>query len=273
MHNVKTDANYIYKVLPKLFSNSHIVLFRWEIVEGWRVRFISENCVDLLGYNADDFYKSPSLYKQLIHPDDIDRVINDILSCIEHKTEFYRHEPYRIITKHKQVRWIDDHTQIEYDENGNATYLNGFIIDITSKVNTNKRLEILTKGIENSPSIVVVTDINGKVTYVNQKFKEVTGYSFEEIKDKKLNFIQSGKHDKAFYQDLWNTILSGNTWKGEICNKKKNGDLFWEYVTINPIKNSRNEITHFLGLKEDITQRKLLEKKFKRFRISFFFNY
>ncbi len=267
--NNPNDFRSISQILPKLFANSHIVLFRWEVSEKWTVKYASENCFKIYGYTAEDFYTKSKLYEKIVHPDYIDRVLNEIEKNISAKVESYRHNPYKIITKTNQVKWVDDFTQIEYDESGNAVFLNGFIIDITNKIETDKQLEILTKGIEHSPATVVVTDIEGKVNYVNQKFKDLTGYSFEEVKNKKLNFIQSGKHDKDFYKNMWETILSGESWKGEICNKKKNGEFFWEYLTITPIKNSKKEITHFLGIKEDITQRKKIENELRESQSNF----
>lgn len=253
----------ISTVLPKVFSKSHIVFFRWKVSENWDVKYATENCIDLYGYSVDEFYTKKKLYDVIVHPDDINRVQNEILANINLKNESYRHKPYRIITKDKQPKWVDDFTLIEYDELGNAIFLNGFITDITDKINTDRRLEILTKGIESSPATVVVTDIEGRLIYVNTKFEELTGYSFQEVKNKKLNFIQSGNHDKNFYKEMWETILSGRSWEGEICNRKKNGEYFWEYLTITPIKDFNNIITHFLGIKEDITESKNNEEQIR----------
>lgn len=253
----------ISTVLPKVFSKSHIVFFRWKVSENWDVKYATENCIDLYGYSVNEFYTKKKLYDVIVHPDDINRVQNEILANINLKNESYRHKPYRIITKDKQPKWVDDFTLIEYDELGNAIFLNGFITDITDKINTDRRLEILTKGIESSPATVVVTDIEGRLIYVNTKFEELTGYSFQEVKNKKLNFIQSGNHDKNFYKEMWETILSGRSWEGEICNRKKNGEYFWEYLTITPIKDFNNIITHFLGIKEDITESKNNEEQIR----------
>jgi PAS domain S-box-containing protein len=259
----------ISTVLPKVFSKSHIVFFRWKVSQNWDVKYATENCIDLYGYSVNEFFTKKKLYDVIVHPDDINRVQNEIIANINLKNESYRHKPYRIITKDKQLKWVDDFTLIEYDDLGNAIFLNGFITDITDRINIDRRLEILTKGIENSPATVVVTDIEGRLIYINTKFEELTGYSFEEVKDKKLNFIQSGKHDKNFYKEMWETILSGKSWEGEICNRKKNGEYFWEYLTITPIKDFNNIITHFLGIKEDITERKLVETKLKESESNF----
>ncbi len=119
----------------------------------------------------------------------------------------------------------------------------------------------LSKAIEQSPSSIVITDINGKIEYVNQTFTKKTGYSFEEAIGQNPRLLKSGTHDKNFYENFWNTILSGKDWQGEFLNKRKSGELYWEEALISPIINERNEITHFVAVKEDITDKKLMLEK------------
>lgn len=131
--------------------------------------------------------------------------------------------------------------------------------DITKKKKTEETIQKLQKGIEQSPVIVVITDIKGRIEYVNPRFAEVTGYSSSEMIGKKTITMNSSHHSKEFYKEIWTTILGGNDWKGEILNKKKNGQLYWESVLISPIKNEKGEIKFFIEIKEDITERKLNE--------------
>lgn len=119
----------------------------------------------------------------------------------------------------------------------------------------------LSKAIEQSPSSIVITDIEGNIEYVNPKFTEITGYTYEEAIGKSPRILKSGKHSKKFYEQLWNTILSGKDWHGEFLNKKKSGELYWEDALISPITNDKNEITHFVAIKEDITEKKLMLEK------------
>jgi PAS domain S-box-containing protein len=116
----------------------------------------------------------------------------------------------------------------------------------------------LSTAIIQSPTIVVITDPNGNIEYVNPKFTEVTGYTLEEAKWKNPKFLNSGFHDKLFFADLWKTILSGKIWQGELKNKKKNGELYWENALISPIKDSDGKIIHFVAVKEDITEKKTM---------------
>ncbi len=110
------------------------------------------------------------------------------------------------------------------------------------------------KAVEGSPLAITITDTNGFIEYSNPKFSSITGYSKEEVAGSNMNIISSGKQDNAFYKELWSTILSGREWNGVFCNKKKNGELFWERASISSIKDDGNRIVQFIGVKEDITQ-------------------
>ena len=140
----------------------------------------------------------------------------------------------------------------------------------------------LSAVVVQSPIIVIITDPNGNIEYANPKFSEVTGYSFEEVKWKNPRILNSGFHTKQFFSTLWNTILAGKTWQGEFRNKKRNGELYWENALISPIIDLDGKITHFVAIKEDITEKKkmieeLIEAKEKaeemnRIKSSFFAN-
>lgn len=122
----------------------------------------------------------------------------------------------------------------------------------------------LSQAIEQSPVTVGITDIKGNLEYVNQTFNKVTGYTAEEVIGKNPRIFKSGLHPRSFYKNLWDTILSGKTWKGEFINKIKNGNLIWESATVSPLKNDEGEIIHFIAIKEDITERKKAEEALQR---------
>ncbi len=135
--------------------------------------------------------------------------------------------------------------------------------DITDRKKDREKIIKLTKGIEQSPVSVLITDINGSIEYVNPHFSKVTGYSAEESIGQKPSILKSGDKTVADYKQLWDTILLGNDWQGEFFNKRKNGEGYWEHASISPIKNSNGEITHFIAVKEDITERKHTELMLK----------
>jgi len=122
-----------------------------------------------------------------------------------------------------------------------------------------RSLRILTRALEQSPASVVITNTAGEIEYVNPKFTEISGYSLADVLGKNPRLLKSGHHSPEFYQELWTTITSGRDWRGELCNQKKDGSLFWEAAVIAPIHDEHGTVTHFVALKEDITDRRRLE--------------
>ncbi len=129
-------------------------------------------------------------------------------------------------------------------------------------------LKKITSAIEQAEVSVIITNKNAKIEYVNPFFTKLTGYSKDEAIGKAPNVLKSGKHDKEFYKDMWDTILNKRVWKGEILNKKKNGELYWEYVTITPLENGEGEISNFIAVKEDITEKKKQDLELKRAKLA-----
>ncbi|MBI5187044.1 MAG: PAS domain S-box protein [Nitrospinae bacterium] len=142
----------------------------------------------------------------------------------------------------------------------------GISTDITERKRIEEELLKLSRAVEQSPNSVIVTDIQGNIEYVNPKFSQLTGYTSQEVVGKNPRILKSGETPPEYYKRLWDTIVSGREWQGEFHNKKKNGDLFWESVAISSIKNTRGEATHFIAVKEDITEKKLVEEKERRQR-------
>lgn len=132
-------------------------------------------------------------------------------------------------------------------------------LDITKQRNAEEQLRKLSIAVEQSPDAICLTDPDGIIEYVNPRTIDLTGYSIEELVGLKTNIFSSGEKTKEEYTQLWQTIKSGNVWSGELHNKKKNGELYWESTSISPIFNKTGQITHFLSIKEDITGRKFAE--------------
>ena len=119
----------------------------------------------------------------------------------------------------------------------------------------------LSRVLEQSPSSIVITDREGLIEYVNPGFTEITGYPREEVVARNPRILKSGYLPDTVYEELWKTIARGETWRGEFINKKKNGEIYWESASISPVKDQNNRITHYLAIKENITERKVLEEE------------
>ncbi len=150
--------------------------------------------------------------------------------------------------------FLDVHKAPLYDNTGQLIGVVGSARDVTAAKETENQLRKLSWAVEQSPASVVITDLKGTIEYVNPKFTEVTGYTSEEAIGQNSRILKSGEHPSEFYAELWKTISAGKEWNGELHNKKKNGELYWESVLISPIKNEKGELLYFLGVKEDITE-------------------
>jgi PAS domain S-box-containing protein len=141
-----------------------------------------------------------------------------------------------------------------------AKCVNGFILETKLK-EQNKHIRKLSRAVEQSPSMAMITDSFGIIEYVNPKFTEVTGYTSEEVVGRTPEIFKSGETEPDLYQTLWSTITSGHVWHGDFLNRKKNGELYWESASIAPVSDEAGSITHFVAVKEDITPRKKAEEE------------
>ena len=121
----------------------------------------------------------------------------------------------------------------------------------------------LLHAIEQSPVVIMITNTAGNIEYVNPKFTQLTGYTKEEVIGKNPRILKSGETLPEEYKRLWDTVTSGGTWQGEFHNRKKCGKLFWESAAISPVRNAEGTITHFIAIKEDITEIKQNEQRVK----------
>ncbi|MEN8154025.1 MAG: PAS domain S-box protein [Acidobacteriota bacterium] len=140
-------------------------------------------------------------------------------------------------------------------------FISGQVAILIKRKQTIEQIRILSMSMEQSPALVVITDLDGKINYVNDKFVKVTGYTPDEIIGKNPRILKSGKTPASTYEDLWSKLSRGEEWRGEFLNKKKDNTFYWEQAYITPIKNDNGDITNFLAIKEDISGRKELEQQ------------
>ncbi|THB71958.1 MAG: PAS domain S-box protein [Desulfovibrio sp.] len=146
------------------------------------------------------------------------------------------------------------------DASGAPVRIEGVAIDVTEQKDREREMRLLTRAMDNATVSVVITDAHAAITYVNPQFTRSTGYTREEALGNNPNVLRSGMHEDEFYADMWRTISQGETWQGEIINKRKDESTFWEWATISPVRDETGAIAHFVAVKEDITARKELER-------------
>ncbi|HHL45863.1 MAG TPA: PAS domain-containing sensor histidine kinase, partial [Gammaproteobacteria bacterium] len=169
-----------------------------------------------------------------------------------------------MLTRSGKQRLISWNLTRSWSQEGKLTSITAIGEDITERYRAQEDLRKLSRAVEQSPSVVMIVNRKGKIEYVNPKFCQITGYRPDEVIGKNPSILKSGETTSDEYKVLWDTLLSGGIWRGELHNKKKNGELFWEAAAISPVRDKSGEITHFLAVKEDITERKRLEHEVEK---------
>jgi PAS domain S-box-containing protein len=145
--------------------------------------------------------------------------------------------------------------------------LGHILSNVIDRRRTEARLRKLSQAVEQSPGTVMIIDVEGNIEYVNPRFTQITGYTAAEALGRNPDFLKSGVHPAQLYADLWSTIASGQDWRSELVNRRKNGELYWEMTSISPLRNEAGEITHFVKVAEDITRRKEAEDSLRELQL------
>lgn len=248
-----------------------------------RFRSILENAPDGIFVNTNGLfsYVNPKLVELLKAKDQTSLIGTNILDKVAPE---YRHKVQARIEYQKETGKNAKLMEQEYIRmdgskiavtttaapikyQGKDSYL-VFVHDLSIRKKTEEQIKKLSLAVEQSPVSIIISDLNGTVEYVNPKFSEVTGYSLHEIVGKNPRILKSDFTSDEEYKVLWETIISGKVWSGVFKNVKKDGTQYWESATISPIKNGQGDITHYVAIKEDITEKRqihadLLEAKNK----------
>jgi PAS domain S-box-containing protein len=217
-----------------------------------------------------ELFKIP--YEILADPDDR-RMLGFVVAAMKDADSFLARVQYlysdpnetsRDEIEFKDGTIFDRYSSPVVDKNGKHYGRIWTFRDITERKRNEDMLQQLSMAVEQSAVSVVITDPQGNISYVNRKFTEVTGYTANEVLGKNPRVLNSGRCAPETYKELWSAITQGREWRGEFCNRRKNGDIFWEAATITPITNPKGVITHFLAIKEDITERRVLESQLRQ---------
>ena len=214
-------------------------------------RYVSSASRSLLGYAPEELL-GRSAY-EFFYPEDIERIRRDHLGFKD--SSGVHTTTYRAVRKDGSLVWCETNETIMPAGDDRAAHVLAVSRDITDRNRTQEQLRLLSRAIESSPVSVVITDQTGAISYVNAKFCKVTGYAYDELIGQNPKILNSGVQPKEFYQTMWTALAAGQEWHGEFCNKKKNGELYWEAQSISPVRDEQGRIRHFVSVREDITER------------------
>ncbi|MCK4922276.1 MAG: PAS domain S-box protein [Bacteroidales bacterium] len=236
----------------------------WE----WNVQtgevLLNERWAEIIGYTLEELEPTDiNTWINHVHPDDLPSA-NKLLDKVFNKETDY----YDVIFRqpHKENKWVWVNARgkvIEWSEDGEPLLMSGTHLDITDRMQAEEEIKKLSTAVEQSANTIVITNKEGNIEYTNPKFTELTGYTAEEALGKTPRILKAGTQSKEYYTEMWQTISAGKIWTGEFHNKTKSGKLFWEQVTITPIKSDKGKITNYLAVKEDITALRESEQRLK----------
>ncbi len=193
-------------------------------------------------------------WKGLIHPDDLPGILVTESAAVERGQSI--HTRFRIMRPNGTIRHIETHAEPRFDANGRLECLVGVDWDVTEWVENEERLRLQSAALHAAANAILIADRSGSIEWVNPAFSKLTGYSeAEALHHNPRDLVRSGRHPTEFYSELWRTILDGNVWHGELINRRKDGSLYYEEQTVTPVRNQFGEITHFVAIKQDITER------------------
>ncbi|NUN10203.1 MAG: PAS domain S-box protein [Ignavibacteriaceae bacterium] len=225
----------------------------------------SKNYLKLIGIDRKGNKISLSEIKDRTHPADKALIERDYGILFREKKKV--NLTSRIVMPDGSVRWMET-DMVPLFEGNEITAISGVSIDVTEKKAAEQEIKKLTLAIEQSPVAIIVTDLEGRIQYTSKSFEKITGYTQGEVLGEKTSILKSGKTEDRIYKDMWETITTGKTWNGEILNKKKNGELFWENIFITPIQDEYGAYSNYLAVKEDISQRKKAEEYIRELNLN-----
>lgn len=213
--------------------------------------FVNDKIVEMLGYSADEIIEK-SLFSFMSN--ESKRVATAHLG---RRQDGITEQHYiKFIRKNGSELWTVFTSRPLFEKDGKYMGAMATFTDITERKLAEAQIRKLSSAVEQSTSIIIITDTNARIDYINPKFTQVTGYSREEVLGKNPRILKSTETRPEVYHELWKIIANGGEWHGELHNKKKNGQSYWASASISPIKNMDGIITHYLGVQEDITDRK-----------------
>ena len=253
------EPSFFKKVVQQALNGLYI----FDIQLG-TVVFINDQYELLTGYSLEDLKSfSKDEFEQLWHPDDRKKIMDHVELLATGKEEGPIELEYRFKSKAGEWLWLLSKNIIfEKDSKGNATSIFGTFFDITERKNLEAQLRDHKIALDEANN-VAETDLNGKITYVNERFCETTQYTREEVIGKNHSFLKSPFHPREFYEELWSTIIQGKVWNGRVCNKRKDGSLYWVDTTIVPFKDSNGKPYKYVAVRHDITREVELQEQLR----------
>lgn len=244
-----------------LIKNLPGITYRCLYDNAWTMLFMSDQCVDITGYKVQQFLNNKELaFGDIIYPE-CKKHVKDVIESAINSDQPWNVE-YKIETRLKQQRWLHDKGNVVHDSEGKILYLEGFIVDITQRKESQREMAKLSQIASQTDNAVILTDLAGKTEWANDAFTKITGYSLSEVIGKSPGSILQGElSDKDAINRMHLALELQQPFEETLINYHKNGSPYWIYISCKPIIDDHNEVTGFMALEVDVTAKKEIEDK------------
>lgn len=239
----------------ELFEKSNDAIFILDLDSN--ILDVNGRALTILGYKKSELLSTKI---SELHPHYASEISKSAFENVKTKG----HTVFEIDFKCKDERVITTEVSSSIFKIHGKKLVQGIVRDITQRKIVENKLQLQDKALLSSVNGIVITELGGRIIWVNPAFTKLTGYESKEVIGKNPRILKSDLQDSKYYKNLWDTILSGKVWQGELINLRKDGKLYFEEQTITPVRNDNGEITHFVGIKTDITERKYAEKALRQ---------
>ncbi len=230
-------------------------LWDWDLVDN--TVYYSPRWKEMLGHSPDEIGTSPEEWSSRLHPDERDAVLAAVEAHLRGETPHLEAE-FRFRHKDGHYLWMLSRGMVVKDAFGKAVRVVGTHTDTTQRMELKRNLAQFKRALDEH-AIVSITDVNGAITYANDKFCEVAGYAREELIGRNHRILKSGLHPDGYYAELWHTIASARTWTGELCNRSRDGRCYWVLASISPILGVDGRPEQYIAILADISRIKEVE--------------
>ncbi len=223
-----------------------------------RLLYCNQGAERLFGWSKEEVLGKSLRELLIVDQSAIDRAMQAVLQHSEWVGELVKK------TKSNKPVTVDSRWTLVRDEAGQPKSILTIETNITERKRAEERMHLQSSVLTAVDNAILITDSNGTIEWVNPSFTRLTGYSAEETVGNKPGILKSGQHPPAFFANLWATITTGNAWQGELVNQRKDGKLYTEEMTITPVRGADGRIAHFVAIKQDVTERRSLEKQLRQ---------
>jgi diguanylate cyclase (GGDEF)-like protein/PAS domain S-box-containing protein len=260
---VEAEREEALNRLQKLAAHLPGVIYQYRLMPDGHsfFPFASNALYDIFHVTPEQVVNDATPIFNQVHPEDL----GDVKASIQASADTLKvwQQEFRICHQDGEIRWLASNAMPQRESDGSVLW-HGFTHDVTERKQSESQLQLASKVFEQSQEGIMITDAEQKILLVNQAFTQISGYSAEEVLGKNPKILASGKHGKAFYQHLWRTLHQHGFWQGEIWNRRKNGEIFPEWLSISRGLNAAGQITEYVAMFTDISAMKASEEKIQQ---------